>query len=76
MTRNRRWQDLSERQRMTIFVGGTFDALMRLIALVDVVRRPRDQLRGPKPLWVILLSLTSSFGALPGAYFLFGRRRS
>lgn len=69
------WQELTERQRMVIFLGGTVDAILRLIALVDVIRRPAAQVRGPKAVWVSLLSITSSFGTLPGAYFLIGRKR-
>lgn len=44
-------------------------------ALVDVVRRPSDSLRrGSQLLWVLVIALTHTIGAV--IYVLFGRPRS
>ena len=41
-------------------------------ALFDISRRPQDQIKGPKPLWVGI-SFINTIGPL--AYFFFGRKR-
>jgi ACR3 family arsenite efflux pump ArsB len=43
------------------------------VALVDIRRRPADQIRGPKQLWTVLSLINWVIG--PVAYFIFGRRR-
>jgi ACR3 family arsenite efflux pump ArsB len=43
------------------------------VALVDIKRRPADQIRGPKQLWTTLSLINWVIG--PVAYFIFGRRR-
>jgi hypothetical protein len=42
-------------------------------ALFDISRRPQDQIKGPKPLWVGI-SFINTIGPL--AYFFFGRKRN
>jgi hypothetical protein len=71
----RRWSDLSERTRRLIVVGAVVEGALKLAALVDLVRRPAGEVRGPKWVWGILLPLVNSAGGAPLAYFLFGRRR-
>lgn len=46
-------------------------ALM-LIALIDVIRREPERIRGPKWAWAIAVVAVSLFG--PIAYFLAGRK--
>jgi len=41
-------------------------------ALVDIYRRPAEEIRGRKPLWVAV-AFVNYIG--PISYFLFGRRR-
>jgi hypothetical protein len=72
MRENRRWRQLSARQRAGIIVGGVGQMLLLIAALRDLRRRPGEQIRGGKPLWVGL-SFVNYVG--PIAYFLLGRRR-
>jgi hypothetical protein len=71
MQRNR-WSDLTcMQQRVTIGLGVVQLALM-IAALVDMWRRPPEQVRGSRWLWT-LAALVNFVG--PILYFLFGRRR-
>lgn len=72
----KRWSDLSPRSRRLIVVGASVEGVLKLAALADLVRRPRDQVRGSKPLWAAAIVLVNSFGAVPVAYFVRGRRRA
>ena len=71
----RRWSDLSPRSRRLIVVGGVVEGILKVAALVDLARRPSDQVRGSKPVWAAAIVLTSSVGAVPLAYLTVGRRR-
>jgi hypothetical protein len=70
----RRWSDLSERNRRLLLLGAAFEGSLKVAALVDLKRRPADQLRGSKWAWAIGLVLVNSVGAFPLAYLLVGRR--
>jgi carbon monoxide dehydrogenase subunit G len=70
--RRKRWSELSPAQRGSIVAAGTVQVLLAAAALVDLRRRPREQVRGPKPLWAAA-TLVNFVGPL--AYFTFGRRR-
>jgi len=59
-----------------IVVAGVIEGVLKLAALVDLARRPSNQVRGPKAAWAAAVSLISSLGAVPIAYFAWGRRRS
>jgi len=59
-----------------IVVGGVAEAALRIAALVDLARRPSKEVRGSKARWAAALTLVNSLGALPLAYFAWGRRRS
>lgn len=72
MATTRRWSDLTSTQQRAIAVSAAVEAVLTTVALVDLARRPADQVRGPKPLW--------AFGCFvqpvgPVAYLLLGRRR-
>jgi hypothetical protein len=41
----------------------------------DLKRRPASQVRGPKWLWATVVTVVSSAGVVPIAYFVFGRRQ-
>jgi hypothetical protein len=69
---NKRWGELSQRQRGAIVVGGVVQLILLVAALVDLRRRPPDQVNGPKPLWMAI-SLVNFVGPL--AYFALGRKR-
>jgi hypothetical protein len=68
----KQWSDLTDGQRAAIVVGGAIELVLTTLALVDLVRRPAAQVRGPKTLWA-LGSVVQPVG--PIAYLLFGRRQ-
>ena len=70
-----RWSELSERNRRLIAIGGALDATLRIAALVDLRRRPAEEVRGSKRAWGVAVAVVSSAGVLPIAYFILGRRR-
>lgn len=71
-----RWGDLPPRTRAVIVTVGAVDICLRALALADLRRRSADDVNGPKAAWATALAVVSSAGAVPGAYFLLGRRRS
>jgi asparagine N-glycosylation enzyme membrane subunit Stt3 len=74
MADRRRWSDLSEGTRRLIIVAAVADSILKGAALIDIKRRPADQIRGPKWLWVPVVILVNSAGVVPISYFVFGRR--
>ena len=70
----RRWSDLTPRQRRLILVGVAYEGVLKIAALVDLKRRPADQVRGPKWLWATGIFFVNSVGAMPLAYFRYGRK--
>ena len=69
---NKRWRDLSPAQRRAIVLSGMVQFGLLAAALVDIYRRPAEEIRGRKPLWVAV-AFVNYIG--PISYFLFGRRR-
>ncbi len=69
------WSDLSPGTRRFIVIGGAFEAALKVAALVDLVPRPVDEIRGSKPRWAVAIVVTNSLGLVPISYFAFGRRR-
>jgi hypothetical protein len=65
------WKDLSPRQKRGIVLGGTVQIGLLLAALLDIYRRPKEQIRGDKRLWT-LATFVNFVG--PISYFLFGRK--
>lgn len=74
MAGRRRWGDLTQRQRRLIVAGVASEGVLKVAALVDLKRRPADQVRGPKWLWALAVFLVNSVGAVPLAYFRYGRK--
>ena len=64
--------ELSGRQRRAIMAAGGIKPLLAAAALLDLRRRPGDQVRGSKKLWAAA-AFMNFVGPL--AYFAFGRRR-
>ena len=69
------WNDLDESTRRLVVAGAVVDGALRVAALVDLKRRPAEQVRGPKAVWGTALAVVSSAGVLPLTYFVCGRRR-
>ena len=68
----KRWSDLSAGQQRLIVAAAAGELSLKAAALIDLRRRPRDQVRGPKSLWVALM-FVNLIG--PVSYFAFGRRK-
>jgi hypothetical protein len=71
----KRWGDLSERNRRIITVVAIVEAALKAWMLLDLKRRPADEVRGSKRLWAFS-SVVNSAGVVPLSYFVFGRRRT
>lgn len=68
------WKDLSPRVRRLILIGATVEGGLKVAALVDMKRRPAEQIRGKKRTWALAMLLNSG-GLIPLSYFAIGRRR-
>ncbi|MEU7141640.1 PLD nuclease N-terminal domain-containing protein [Nocardia sp. NPDC046473] len=74
MSARKRWSDLSERNRTLIVTASVVDGILKIAAVLDLRRRPAEQIRGSKRAWATAIVLVNSIGAVPIAYFVFGRR--
>ena len=70
--KKKRWSDLSDRQRAGIAATGVVQIGLLVAALVDLRRRPAEELNGSKAMWTAV-SFLNFVGPL--AYFAFGRKR-
>jgi hypothetical protein len=68
----RRWSDLSPRQRALLLTLVSVELALTATALVDLARRPAAQVRGPKVAWAVGC-FVQPVG--PIAYLAVGRRR-
>src|SRR5689334_19532972 len=59
----KRWDDLSPRSRRIILVAGVFEGVLKVAALIDLVRRSSDEVRGSKRRWAGAIVMTNSVGA-------------
>lgn len=66
------WSDLTPGQRALALGAAGLQVGLLVTALADIRRRPPDQVRGSKAIWVAV-SFINFVGPL--AYFRFGRRR-
>jgi hypothetical protein len=71
MTGRKRWQELSLPAKISVVVMIFVQISLLVAALMDIARRPAQQIRGPKWAWG-MASFINYFG--PISYFLFGRR--
>lgn len=67
----KKWSELSAGQKRFVYVVGAAEAIVTTIALRDLARRPADDIRGPKAVWV-MVSFVQPVGPL--AYLVVGRR--
>ena len=72
-TARQRWDELPRWQQAGIVALSAVEIVLTTKAVVDLVRRPREQVRGPKTLWALALTV-QPFG--PIAYLTLARRRS
>jgi Phospholipase_D-nuclease N-terminal len=71
MDRRKQWSDLSPWQQRSVIAAGVVQVLLAAAALLDLRRRPAEEVRGSKKLWAAA-TMVNFVGPL--AYFLFGRR--
>ena len=71
MDRRKQWSDLSPQQQRSVIAAGVVQVLLAAAALLDLRRRPAEEVRGSKKLWAAA-TMVNFVGPL--AYFLFGRR--
>ena len=72
MDKPKNWNDLSTQQKTGSIVAASVQLTLAAIAWVNLARRPAEQVRGPKPLWAVIIAV-NFIG--PISYFIFGRRR-
>jgi Phospholipase_D-nuclease N-terminal len=73
MASEKRWSDLTPTQQGLILASAAVELALTATAIIDLARRPADQIRGPKPLW-LLGCIVQPLG--PVAYLALGRRPS
>jgi len=71
-SKKKRWSERSPAQRRTLVALGIAQVSFQLAALLDLSRRPANDVRGSKRLWAAA-SFLNWLGPL--AYFAYGRRR-
>jgi hypothetical protein len=69
----RRWSTLSSRTRRLILAAASAEGALKIAALVDLWRRPKEEVRGPKLGWAAAIVIINSAGAVPISYFVRGR---
>lgn len=69
----KRWRDMSGRQQTMILVATSIELALTATAAVDLWRRPKSDVRGPKALWAVCLVI-QPIG--PIAYLAAGAKRS
>jgi hypothetical protein len=67
----KRWEDLSTQKKAAVMLLGVIQVTLLAAALLDIRRRPPEQINGSKRMWT-LLAFINYIG--PIAYFLFGRK--
>ena len=71
----RRWEEIGQGKRRLLVLVGVAEGILKILALVDLKRRPASQVRGRKWVWATVITTVSSAGMVPVSYFLLGRRR-
>jgi hypothetical protein len=66
-----RWEDLPPSQQRAIIAVGAVTSVWQVVMLVDLWKRPAEQIRGSKRWWV-LASFARPVGQI--AYYGWGRR--
>jgi hypothetical protein len=71
----KKWNELDPRTRRLIIISGALEGVLKIAALIDLARRPSSEIRGSKARWAAAATLINSLGAVPIAYFAYGRRK-
>lgn len=70
--KKKRWSELTTGQKTAVVLLGTAQIALAAVAVNDLVRRPADQVRGPKLAWAPAMAVNF---VGPVAYLCWGRRR-
>ena len=68
----KRWAEISDGQRKLLVGAAAAELSLKIVALIDINRRPADLIRGPKALWRAAMAV-NLLGPL--SYFVIGRKR-
>jgi len=71
----RRWQDLTGRQRVGIVIRACLQTGLQIVALRDLVRRPRDGVRGGNK-WLWAPAIAANYLGIGPIIYLIGGRTS
>ena len=58
----KRWSDLSPRTQRLVLIGSVVEGILKIAALVDLARRPSNEVRGSKRWWAAAIVLINSVG--------------
>jgi hypothetical protein len=75
MPLNKKWGDLTAREKAPFVVRGIVQFALLVAALADIHRRPAEEIRGSKWLWSTV-AFANFMGIGPIAYFAFGRKHA
>ena len=70
----KRWSELSVRVRRILILGAAFEGILKILTMIDLKRRPANEVRGSKAKWATAVVVINSVGAVPIAYFVYGGR--
>jgi len=73
MPPNKKWGDLTARQKAPFVLRGIIQMALLVAALADIYRRPAEEIKGSKWLWSAV-AFVNFMGIGPIAYFAFGRK--
>ena len=68
----KQWKDFTDPQKRGIVALGVLQLVLLAAALIDIRRRPAEEINGSKRVWTMVV-FTNGIG--PIAYFLLGRKR-
>ena len=75
MAPNKKWSDLTTRQKAPFVLRGIVQFTLLVAALADIRRRSVQEINGSKRLWTAA-AFVNFMGIGPIAYFAFGRKRA
>ncbi|MBK9738673.1 MAG: PLDc_N domain-containing protein [Actinobacteria bacterium] len=67
------WNDLSDTEKTAILVAASVQLSLAATAWIDLARRPRELVRGPKVAWAAAIAVNF---VGPISYFAWGRGRA
>lgn len=67
----KKWSELTPAQQNTITAAGAVEVALAVTAWWDLSRRPAAAVRGPKPLWAVIIAVNF---VGPLSYLRFGRK--